>query len=74
MSKLQLRRKMLLVSLLLLTGLIGCSKPDIVLHPIMDSDIFAVPKGTMIAETRTIKDGWFVSNYYIEEVMKIKVE
>lgn len=56
----------------------GCSPPKVVLHPIEPADIFSIPKGAeveweddlMIVE----KDGWFVSDYYMKEVMKAKVE
>lgn len=54
----------------------GCQKP-IVIHPIEKSDIFTVPKGSVLVigeEEMTVeKDGWFLSDVYVEEVMDAKV-
>lgn len=55
----------LLVALIVLTG---CSR--ITLHPILKSDITRMPVGeSYIPE----KDGWFLSDEYVEEVMKVRV-
>lgn len=49
----------------------GCaSSKSVVLHPIEKSDIFSVTKDT---EFKAEKNGWFVSDFYLEEVMKAKV-
>jgi hypothetical protein len=61
---------------LLLLGsisIIGCSRP-ILIHPIEKSDIFSIPIGTKIGAITTEKNGWFLSDLYVEEVMKAKVE
>ena len=66
-----LKRKILLVSLLLSIGCVGCSRTT--LHPILKSDIFFVPKGTQVDDVTTEKDGWFLSEYYIERVAETKI-
>jgi hypothetical protein len=74
MLKRPLRRKTLLLLLLLSIGLIGCSKPKIVIHPISDVDIFEVPVGTVIGTVVTKKPGWFFSDYYVQEIMRVKID
>jgi len=68
---------------LALIGLTGCSalkpRPRVTLHPIEKSDIFSVvvgsevklPDGTII---EVVKDGWFLSDFYLDEVTQVKVE
>jgi len=46
----------------------------IVLHPIEKSDIFYVASGTQIGNERTEKEGYFLSNEYIDEVMKVRIK
>lgn len=54
----------------LLMMLTACSANKVVLHPIEKSDIVSVLKD----ETFTApKDGWFLSDFYVEKVMKAKV-
>lgn len=67
---------MILLGLLLastaLIGFSGCaSTKNIVLHPIEKSDIFSVKSGESFTSE---KDGWFLSDQYVEEVMKAKVD
>ena len=71
----ELKLKTLLLLLLLSTALVssGCATKPIVLHPITGADIFEVPEGTMVGEIRTVKPGWFVSDFYITEIMKANV-
>ena len=66
----ELRKKILVLSLLALTVFIGCSWRQVILHPIEKSDIFRMEEGV---EYVSEKDGYFVSDYYVEEVMKVKV-
>ena len=56
--------------LLVSTLLTGCAK-DIVFHPIAQSDIQAVKEGEVITAP---KQGWFLSDFYLDEVLKVKVE
>ena len=56
------------------------TEPPIVLHPILKSDIFDIPAGSAIYRDPDApaimaeKSGWFVSDYYIEQIMKTKIE
>jgi len=74
----ELKRKTLAKLLLVLISLAvfsGCASiRPVILHPIEKSDIFRIEKGTKCGETIAEKDGWFVSDYYVEEVMRAKVE
>ena len=62
--------------------LAGCGQYSVTLHPIEKSDIFSVPAGSRVLwevemRTHTIiveKDGWFLSDMYLQEVMEAKVE
>ena len=70
-----LRLGILLALLPALTVIIGCSTAkNVVIHPIEKSDIFDIPKDTKVGEITTEKDGWFISDYYLEEVAKAKME
>lgn len=60
---------MLVVSLLPLMSLTGCARV-IVLHPIEHSDITFVKEGEVFIAP---KEGAFVSSYYIEKIMRVKV-
>jgi len=46
----------------------GCSQTT--LHPIQKADIYRIKTGECKAE----KDGWFISDFYLEEVMKAKMK
>ena len=66
---------MFLLYLLILIGLIGCAnRRFIILHPIEKSDIFAISKDTQVGDIKTEKDGYFLSELYLEEVVKAKIE
>ena len=68
-------RNITLVMGLLLVG--GCSlflPPQIVLHPIEKSDIFAINKGDKVGTIVVEKDGWFLSDLYLEQVADAKVK
>ena len=54
---------------LLLLALVGCAR-TVVLYPIEKSDIYRMKKGQTY--TNTEKDGFFVSDLYLEEVMNVK--
>lgn len=61
-------------------GLSGCISLNrkVVLHPIEKSDIFRIQKNARVEINRneTVyaeKDGWFLSDYYVEQVMKAKI-
>lgn len=60
------------LALLLLASIssIGCARTT-VLHPIEKSDIFSMESGKSYTPEKT---GWFLSDYYMEEVAKVKVE
>ena len=59
----------LLLLLSLSAGLSGCS--SIRLYPIDKQDIVKMPKGTVYTCDR---DGYFLSDEYVKEVMEVKVE
>jgi uncharacterized lipoprotein YmbA len=72
--------KKFLVCLLALT-LIGCASKrqySVTLYPITTQDIFTVPKGSIIKtpkeEIVVQKDGRFLSDFYIDEVMDAEVK
>ena len=64
--------KFLLV-LIVSIALSGCGtfNKQIVLHPIEKTDINKMQKGANYAPE---KDGWFISDLYLKEVMQAKVE
>ena len=66
-----LKRGIVVGSLLLSIALTGCASRDIILHPIQQSDIQPMKEGEAYTPE---KDGYFLSDYYLEEVMKAKVE
>lgn len=59
--------RLLLLGLTLLIG--GCASA-VILHPIETQDIFIVKAGQTVTAP---KDGYFLSNLYMEEVAKAKV-
>ncbi len=70
-----LKGRMLLLYLLILIVFPGCANTRLViLHPIEKSDIFAISKDTQIGDVKTEKDGYFLSELYLEEVAKAKIE
>lgn len=57
-----------------LTALIiisGCAANRIILHPIDKVDIVKMPKGIPYTPE---KDGWFLSDYYLDQVVKAKID
>ena len=77
-----LKRRILLLLLLGWIALIVSScatvRP-IILHPIEKSDIFRIEKGAEISNPdgsriTTEKDGYFLSEFYLEEVVKARAE
>jgi hypothetical protein len=77
-----LRQRILAGLLLALIVSLGCSCATVrpvILHPIEKADIFRVEKDAKIVHTdgtkdTAEKDGYFLSEYYLEEVMKARVE
>ena len=65
---------MAVLSIVMLNGCAILGRRAIILHPIEKSDIFSVPAGTKIGDTITEKDGWFLSDYYVEEIVDAKVK
>lgn len=63
------------VSLVLLV-LSGCSflNREIILYPISNKDIIVVPAGTKIGEIEVKKDGYFITEFYMNEVMDAKLK
>ena len=55
---------------IILIGISGCATV-IRLHPIEKVDIVSMTKGIPYTPE---KDGWFLSTYYLEQVVKTKVE
>ena len=51
-------------------GLEGCARA-IILHPIDKEDIMEMKQGEPYTSDR---DGYFLSDYYLEEIVKAKVE
>lgn len=60
--------KTLVLSALLLVGFTGCN--SVRLYPIEQTDIIAVKSGGSLTAP---KDGYFLSNEYVKEVMKAQV-
>lgn len=65
---------MLLVLPLALLVLNGCASKQVVLYPIEKTDIFSIEQGTKIGDITIEKDGWFISDFYLNEVMDAKLE
>jgi len=76
------------ILLLIILFLGGCGKgiwlrspfttePPIVLHPITPDHIFRIPAGARVEWPDDLEivtqDGWFISNFYLREVMEAKV-
>jgi hypothetical protein len=59
--------KIILLTILLLF-VMGCN--NVTLHPIEKTDIYRIKAGECNAE----KDGWFISDLYLKEVMRAKVQ
>lgn len=57
------------MALISLIGSSGCA--SVVLHPIDKVDIVSMSKG--VPYTPEV-NGWFISDYYLKEVVKAKVE
>lgn len=62
--------KILVLLLAVSTVSIGCGS-KVTIHPITDKDIYRVEGGSKIAATF---DGWFLSDFYMEEIVKAKVD
>jgi hypothetical protein len=60
--------------LLVLIGLTACASTPIVLHPIYPKDIFFIPSGTQCGNIKTEEDGFFMTQKYMGEVMKARVD
>jgi len=76
-SRKALKITITLVFLMVLLGLAGCKTPRV--YGIKKVDIFTVPAGSTVSmpdgeSLTTEKDGRFISNYLIEEVINAKVE
>lgn len=65
-----LKAKIVVALLLALIGLIGCSGRQVILHPIQQSDIQQMKAGEAFTPE---KDGYFLSDYYLEEVAKARI-
>lgn len=67
-----------LVCLLGLTLTTGCAslraEREVVLHPVEREDIFKIPAGTQIGMEKTDRDGWFLSEFTMSEIVKAKIE
>ena len=65
--------KVITLSLIVLSLMLsGCGTT--ILNLIEKSDIYAIPEGTMVGSHENEKDGWFISNMYVQKIMEAKVE
>lgn len=64
-----LRMGILVLSLL---TLVSCGSTN--LYVIDKQDIFQVTKGTQIGEIKTDRDGYFLSNLYMDKVVEAKIK
>lgn len=71
-----LRSLTLAASLLALTGITGCASAsrDVVLHPIEREEFFKIPSGTQIGMEKTDRDGYFLSEFYMKEIARAKLD
>jgi len=60
------------LSLLLLVACSGCASTN--LYVIDKQDFYVVPKGTQLGATTVDRDGFFLSNLYMEKVVEAKVK
>lgn len=53
----------------------GCAflQRKVEIYPIEKSDIFSVPKGSTCNGIVAEKDGWFLSDFYVQRVMDTSV-
>ena len=65
-----MQKTILLLSLLLFLGLNGCK--TVTLYVIDKQDIVVVPSGTKVGEVTVDRDGYFISKFYMNEVMEAK--
>lgn len=65
-----------LIIAILLCFCVGCGSKT-VLYPITPDDIFSIPKGAEVETADDLffveKDGWFISDFYLNEIMDTKV-
>jgi hypothetical protein len=70
--------KFIVPFLILVGSLVGCAeipqRRKMVLHPIYPEDIFLVPKGTTCGGNTTKKNGYFLSDEYVREVLDVGIE
>lgn len=57
--------------LLLSLSLTGCASKSLTLYPIQQKDIAPLAKDQ---DFKAPEQGWFLSDFYMEEVMKAKVK
>lgn len=65
-----IKQSVIIVLLLLLAG---CAR-IVVLYPIEKSDIFRITKDTKVGNLTAEKDGWFLSDLYLKEVVNAKMK
>lgn len=58
-------------SLLFLTA---CAGGRVVLHPIDQIDIIPVDIGQPIGATIAQKQGWYISDYYLKDIMDARID
>lgn len=61
------RRLLLVLVSFIISSILGCSSP-VVLHVIDKQDIFSISKGTQIENITVDRDGWFLSDKYLEAI------
>ena len=62
-SKRPIKLNVLVVSMLWLSALTGCSRRAVVLHPLQPTDFYVTEKGDIC-----------MSEYYFNEVLKVKMD
>ncbi len=61
------------IFVLFLLLIIGCSRV-VMLYPIEKSDIYRITKDTKIGNITAEKDGWFLSDLYLKEVVNARTK
>lgn len=68
-----IKKTIISLILLFLLLIVGCARV-IVLYPIQKSDIFRITKDTKVGNLTAEKDGWFLSDLYLKEVVNTKLK
>lgn len=61
------------VIIVLLLLIVGCAR-IVMLYPIEKTDIFRINKDTKVGNVTAEKDGWFLSDLYLKEVVHARTK